>query len=67
VRANVINVDTGLVYGGNLTLLRLDEIAMLLNRSARKEPALRRRLPLAGETAPLAAAPSTAPFNDSRP
>jgi hypothetical protein len=67
VRANVINVDTGLVYGGNLTLLRLDEIAMLLNRSARKEPALRRRLPIARETTPLAAAPSTAPFNDSRP
>jgi serine/threonine protein phosphatase 1 len=41
-RANVINVDTGLVYGGNLTLLRLDEIPMLLNRSARKEPALGR-------------------------
>ena len=40
VRANVINVDTGLVYGGNLTLLRLDEIPMLLGRAARDKPAL---------------------------
>ena len=37
VRANVINVDTGLVYGGKLTLLRLDEIPMLLSRTAREK------------------------------
>jgi serine/threonine protein phosphatase 1 len=42
VRANVINVDTGLVYGGKLTLLRLDEIPMLLNRAARDKPVLSR-------------------------
>ncbi|WP_186307843.1 metallophosphoesterase [Paraburkholderia sp. BCC1884] len=39
IRGNVINVDTGLVYGGNLTLLRLDEIPMLLNRKAAAKPA----------------------------
>lgn len=39
VRANVINVDTGLVYGGNLTLLALDEIPMLLSRASRGKPA----------------------------
>jgi serine/threonine protein phosphatase 1 len=42
VRANVINVDTGLVYGGNLTLLRLDEIPVLLSRAAREKPVLNR-------------------------
>ncbi|MFM0348914.1 metallophosphoesterase [Paraburkholderia sp. NPDC080076] len=42
VRGNVINVDTGLVYGGALTLLRLDEIPMLLNRTAREQPAFGR-------------------------
>jgi serine/threonine protein phosphatase 1 len=41
VRANVINVDTGLVYGGNLTLLALDEIPMLLSRASREKPARR--------------------------
>lgn len=39
IRGNVINVDTGLVYGGNLTLLRLDEIPMLLNRAMPAKPA----------------------------
>ena len=39
VRANVINVDTGLVYGGNLTLLALDEVPMLLSRASREKPA----------------------------
>lgn len=34
VRGNVINIDTGLVYGGNLTLLGVDEIPMLLSRAA---------------------------------
>ncbi|CAB3777851.1 Serine/threonine-protein phosphatase 1 [Paraburkholderia ultramafica] len=38
VRANVINVDTGLVYGGDLTLLHLDEIPMLLSRATREKP-----------------------------
>ncbi|WP_106277346.1 metallophosphoesterase [Paraburkholderia sp. BL25I1N1] len=42
VRGNVINVDTGLVYGGALTLLRLDEIPMLLNRATREQPAFGR-------------------------
>jgi serine/threonine protein phosphatase 1 len=42
VHGNVINVDTGLVYGGKLTLLRLDEIPMLLNRTAREQPAFSR-------------------------
>jgi serine/threonine protein phosphatase 1 len=39
VRANVINIDTGAVFGGNLTLLGLDEIPMLLGRAARDKPA----------------------------
>ncbi|CAE6837270.1 Serine/threonine-protein phosphatase 1 [Paraburkholderia aspalathi] len=39
VSHNVINVDTGVVYCGNLTLLRLDEIPALLSRATRKAPA----------------------------
>ena len=40
VSHNVINVDTGVVYGGNLTLLRLDEIPTLLSEGTRAAPAL---------------------------
>lgn len=39
VSHNVINVDTGAVYGGSLTLLRLDEIPTLLSQGARATPA----------------------------
>jgi serine/threonine protein phosphatase 1 len=38
----VINVDTGVVYGGNLTLLRLDEIPTLLNQGTGAAPAFSR-------------------------
>lgn len=36
VSGNVINVDTGLVFGGCLTLLCLDEIPALLSRATRE-------------------------------
>jgi serine/threonine protein phosphatase 1 len=39
VRGNVLNIDTGLVFGGNLTLLGLDDIPMLLSRQTRDKPA----------------------------
>jgi serine/threonine protein phosphatase 1 len=39
VSHNVINVDTGVVYGGSLTLLRLDEIPTLLSQEARQASA----------------------------
>jgi serine/threonine protein phosphatase 1 len=42
VSANVINVDTGLVYGGSLTLLCLDEIPKLLGRGAPEAASLSR-------------------------
>ncbi|MFL9922287.1 metallophosphoesterase [Paraburkholderia fungorum] len=42
VSHNVINVDTGVVYGGNLTLLRLDAIPTLLSQGTRTAPAFGR-------------------------
>jgi serine/threonine protein phosphatase 1 len=42
VSHNVINVDTGVVYGGNLTLLRLDEIPTMLGQGTRTAPAISR-------------------------
>ncbi|MFL9891061.1 MULTISPECIES: metallophosphoesterase [Paraburkholderia] len=42
VSHNVINVDTGVVYGGNLTLLRLDEIPTMLGQGTRTAPVVSR-------------------------
>ena len=42
VNHNVINVDRGVVYGGKLTLLRLDEIPALLSQHTRMPPVFNR-------------------------
>lgn len=42
VRGNVINVDTGVVFGGTLTLLCVDQIPQLLNRATRQAHGMQR-------------------------